>query len=100
MEQDHVGLYRTLTLNDMENYVTCFNKIIWAAGLGLDCRGARAKARRPARRQKVMAIWTKVVAVEGKETSGHVDGLHEKSQTERGRESQGQCQNFRRRRLH
>lgn len=88
-EQEHVGLYSpvkssTLTLNEMENQVTCFNKIIPASGLGLDCRGARPKAGRPTRRQKMMTVWTKVGAVEGEETSGRVDGLCMKE-----RESQG-----------
>lgn len=60
----------TLTLNDMENHMTCFNKIVPAAGLGLDCREPRAKAQRPAKRQKMMTVWTKVVAVKGEETLG------------------------------
>lgn len=37
----------------------------------------------------MMAIWTKMVAAEGKETSGHVDGLHKKRVRERERVKDG-----------
>lgn len=72
-EEKHVRLYSqvktsTLTLNEMENHLTCFNKILPASGLGLDCGGVRAKAERPTRRQKMIMVWTKFGAVEGEET--------------------------------
>lgn len=51
--------------------------------MGTEYRGAKVKAKRSVRRQKMMVTWTKVVAVEWEDSSRWVDNLDGKCEREK-----------------